>query len=140
MYRHSLCRNVGSYPSKWEDLFRVVDLSALELVGIVDVEGLPFGVEVDGGDSGFAVAVAGFLGAAERQVGFGADGWGVHIDDAGEQVADGVKGVIPIGSLEEAVGYLHGFLQASDGDHRNYGAEDFFLRNAHLWIAVAKHG
>src|SRR6267142_556617 len=146
MYRHSLCRNVGSYPSKWEDLFRVVDLSALELVGIVDVEGLPFGVEVDGGDSGFAVAVAGFLGAAERQVGFGADGWGVHIDDAGEQVADGVKGAIHVARVDRgreavghAVGYFHGFFQASDGDYRNHRAEDFFLRDAHLWIAVAEH-
>src|SRR5882762_4992182 len=120
MYRHSLCRNVGSYPSKWEDLFRVVDLGALEFVGVVDVEGLPFGVEIDGGDGGFAVAVAGFLGATEGQVGFGADGWGVDIDDASEQVANGVKCAIDVARVDRgreaighAVGYFHGFLQAS---------------------------
>src|SRR5712692_8738599 len=137
MYQHSLCRNVGSYPNKWKDLFRwkdlfgVVDLGALELVGVVDVEGLPFGVEIDGGDGCLAVAVAGFLGAAERQMCFGADGWRVDIDDAGEQVADGVKGAIHIARVDrggqavwDAVGYFHGSLQASDGDHRNYGSED----------------
>src|SRR6267154_823620 len=152
MYRHALCRNVGSYPNKWKDLFRqkhlfrVVDLGALEFVGIVDVQGLPFGVEIDRGDCGFAVAVAGFLRAAEGQVGFGADGWRVGVDDAGEQVANGVKGAIHVARVDRggeavghAVGYFHGFFQASDGDYRNYGAEDFFLCDAHLWIAVAEH-
>src|SRR5712671_4525885 len=153
MHRHSLCRNVGSYPNKWKDLlrqkhlFRVVDLGALKFVGVVDVEGFPFGVEIDRGDGCFAVAVAGFLGAAEGQVGFGADGWRVDVDDAGEQVANGVKGAIHVARVDRgreavghAVGYFHGFLQASDGDYRNYGAEDFFLRDAHLWIAVAEDG
>src|SRR5882672_10949833 len=152
MHRHSLCRNVGSYPNKWKGLFRqkllfrVVDLGALEFVGIVDVQGLPFGIKIDGGDGGFAVAVAGFLGAAEGQVGFGADGWRVDVDDAGEQVANGVKGAIHVARVDRgreavghAVGYFHGFLQASDGDYRNYGADDFFLRDAHLWIAVTEH-
>src|SRR5882762_7023052 len=152
MHRHSLCRNVGSYPNKWKDLlrqkhlFRVVDLGALEFVGVVDVEGLPFGVEIDGGDSGFAVAVAGFLGAAEGQVGFGADGWGVDVDDAREQVANGVKGAIDVARVDRgreavghAVGYFHGFFQASDGDYRNHRAEDFFLRDPHPGIAVAEH-
>src|SRR5882762_8913588 len=152
MHRHSLCRNVGSYPNKWKDLFRqkhlfrVVDLGALEFVGVVDVEGFPFGVEIDRSDGGFAVAVAGFLRAAEGQVGFGADGWRVDVDDAGEQVADGVKGAIHVARVDRgreavghAVGYFHGFFQASDGDYRNHRAEDFFLRDAHLWIAVAEH-
>src|SRR5712664_51356 len=57
---------------------RVVDLGALELIGVVDVQRLPLGVEVDGGDGGFAVAVAGFLGAAERQDSIGADGRCIH--------------------------------------------------------------
>src|SRR5882757_2871383 len=153
MHRHSLCRNVGSYPKKWKDLFRqkhlfrVVDLGALEFVGVIDVEGFPFGVEIDRSDGGFAVAVAGFLRAAEGQVGFGADGWRVDVDDAGEQVANGVKGAIHVARVDRgreavghAVGYFHGFFQASDGDYRNHWAEDFFLRDAHLWIAVAEHG
>ena len=46
-------------------LLRVVDLGALELVGVIDVKRLPLGVEIDGRDSRFAVAVAGFLCAAE---------------------------------------------------------------------------
>src|SRR5258708_36258231 len=130
MHRHSLCRNVGSYPNKWKDLFRqkhlfrVVDLGALEFVGVVDVEGFPFGVEVDGGDGGFAVAVAGFLGAAEGQVGFGADGWRVNIDDTGEQVANGVKGAIHVARVDlggrriiKKKSYLHGMMEGSDTKH-----------------------
>jgi len=90
-----------------ETPIRVVDLGALELVGVVDVEGFPFGVEIDGGDCGFAVAVAGFLSAAEGQVSFGADGWRVDVDDAGEQVANGVKGAVHVARVDrgrEAVG------------------------------------
>src|SRR5882762_4904731 len=102
MHRHSLCRNVGSYPNKWKDLFRqghlfrVVDLGALELVGVVDVEGFPFGVEIDGGDCGFAVAVAGFLSAAEGQVSFGADGSRAHIDHPAAETAHGPNPATPV--------------------------------------------
>src|SRR5271157_6387068 len=40
---------------------------------MVDVDGLPHGEEIDGGDSSFAVAVAGLLGAAEGQLRFRAN-------------------------------------------------------------------
>jgi len=42
-----------------------IDLCALQAVGIVDIERLPFGVEVDGGGSGFTVAIAGVLPASK---------------------------------------------------------------------------
>jgi hypothetical protein len=44
----------------------VIDLGALQFVGIVDVHRLPFGEKIDGGNGGFAMAVAGLLGAPER--------------------------------------------------------------------------
>src|SRR5258706_515006 len=59
----------------------VIDLRALEFVRVVDVESLPLGVEVDGSDGGFAMAVASLLGSAERQVCFRTDGWRVDVDD-----------------------------------------------------------
>src|SRR4051812_26392952 len=48
--------------------FWAVDLGTLQTVGIVYVNRLPFGIEIDGGLSALAVAVAGGLGAAEGQV------------------------------------------------------------------------
>jgi hypothetical protein len=52
---------------------RIVDLGALEAVGVVHVDGFPFGVKIDGGDAtNAAVAVA----AAA------ADGCGVKISTA----------------------------------------------------------
>jgi hypothetical protein len=42
-----------------------IDLGFLELVGIVDVDRLPLGVEVDCANAAFAVAVAGSFRAAE---------------------------------------------------------------------------
>ena len=50
----------------------VVDLRALELAGVVDVDRLPLGEDVERGLARLAVAVAGVLRAAERQVHLGA--------------------------------------------------------------------
>src|SRR2546427_9907126 len=68
----------------------VVDLGALELVGIVDVNRLPFGEEIDSGNGRFAMAVAGLLGASEGQVGFRADRWRIHVDKSGVDIARGL--------------------------------------------------
>src|SRR5438034_5724641 len=53
--------HVNAHWQKWftRAASSVVDLGALELVGIIDVDGLPFGEEINGGDGGFAVAIAG---------------------------------------------------------------------------------
>jgi hypothetical protein len=45
-------------------LFCIIDLRALQLIGVVDVDGFPGGEEVEGAEA-FAVAVAGVLDAAE---------------------------------------------------------------------------
>src|ERR1035437_6112069 len=49
-------------------LGEVVDLGALELARVVDVDRLPLGEDVQRGLPGFAVPVAGVLRAAEREV------------------------------------------------------------------------
>src|SRR6185295_15343011 len=60
----------------------VVDLSALEAPGEVDVDRLPLRVRVEGDVPGLAVAVAGLLPAAEREVDLGAGHARVDVDDA----------------------------------------------------------
>src|SRR5712672_1433787 len=69
----------------------VVDLGALEFVGIVDVDCFPFGEKIDGGNGGFAVAVAGLLGTAKGQVRLGADGRGIDVDNSRVEVARGLE-------------------------------------------------
>src|SRR6266851_9476251 len=78
----------------------VIDLSALELVRIVDVDGLPFGEEIDGGNGGFAVAVAGLLRAAEGQVCFRANRRGVDVDNPRVQIAGGLEGAIHVARVD----------------------------------------
>src|SRR5216683_2519543 len=100
----------------------VIDLSALELVRIVDVDGLPFGEEIDGGNGGFAVTVAGLLGAAEGQVCFSADCRSVYIDNSGIEIASGLEGAIHVArvdgggeSVSHAVRHIDGLFQAVNG-------------------------
>src|SRR5579862_8484558 len=47
---------------------RVVDLGALQAIGIIDVERLPLGVEIESGHARFTMAVAGILDSAEWQM------------------------------------------------------------------------
>src|SRR5277367_353610 len=69
-------------------LLSAVDLRLLQGVGVIDVDGLPLGVEIDRADAAFAMSIAGGLGAAEWQVNFCADRGGIDIGDARLQIAD----------------------------------------------------
>src|SRR5262245_38395772 len=64
-----------------------VDLCALELARVVDVDRLPLGEDVERRLARLAVAVAGVLRAAERQVHLGADRAGVDVGDPRLEVA-----------------------------------------------------
>src|SRR5262249_52011581 len=75
-------------------LFRVVNLSALQTVRIIDVEGFPLRVEVDGAQATFAVSVARGLGSAEGQVYLRADGGRVHVRDTGVEVTHGAERLV----------------------------------------------
>src|SRR6266566_2111569 len=81
--------HVNAHWQKWftRAASSVVDLGALELVGIIDVDGLPFGEEINGGDGGFAVAIAGLLSAAKGQMRFRPNRGGVDVDDSGVHIA-----------------------------------------------------
>jgi len=46
-------------------LLRAVDLRLLQFVGVIDVDGLPLGVEVDRADASLAMSIAGGLRATE---------------------------------------------------------------------------
>src|ERR1017187_82936 len=124
-----------------------VDLGFLQLVRVVDVHGLPLGVEIYRANAAFAVAVAGGFGAAEGQVHFGSDCRRVDVGDAGVEVANGGEGLVHIFGVErgrksvlDAVGDLYGVFEVVAGDDGNDGAEDFFLRDAHLGIDVSEDG
>ncbi len=108
-------------------LLRVVDLGALQLVGVVDVDRFPGGEEVDGAVA-FAVAVAGVLDAAEGQMDFGADGGRVDVGDAGLEVADGGEGAVHVLGVErggeavvDGVGDLDGLLEGVELDEATTG-------------------
>ena len=60
-----------------------VDLRALQLARVVDVDRLPLGEDVERRLAGLAVAVAGVLRAAEREVHLGADRARVDVRDPG---------------------------------------------------------
>src|SRR5579859_4245231 len=68
-------------------LVHAVDLRLLQLVGVIHVDCLPLGVEVNRADAAFAVTVAGGLGAAERKVYLGANSRSIDVGDAGVKVA-----------------------------------------------------
>src|SRR6266849_955312 len=111
----------------------VVDLGALELVGIVDVDGLPLGEKVDGSNGGFAVAVAGLLCAAEGQVCFRPDCRSVYIDNSGIEIAGSLDSAILVAcvdgrgkSVSHTVRHIDCLFQAVYGNYRNNRAENLF--------------
>ena len=104
-----------------DSLFPGVDLRPLQLVGVIDVDGFPGGVEVERAGAAFAMAVAGLLDAAEGQMDFGADGGRVDVGDAGFQVAHGAEGAVDVARVErggeavmDAVGDFDGLVEVVD--------------------------
>src|SRR5215216_3851572 len=65
----------------------VVDLGPLQAAAEVDIDRLPLGERVERGVAGLAVAVAGLLPTAERQVRLGTGGAGIHVHDSGLEIA-----------------------------------------------------
>src|SRR4051812_32661923 len=74
----------------------VVDLRALQLAAVVDVDRLPLGEDVERGLPRFAVAVARLLHSAEREVNLCAGRSGVDVGDAGLQVAHRLERLVDI--------------------------------------------
>src|SRR5712692_1520082 len=125
---------------------RGVNLRALQPVGEVHVERLPLRVEINRRYPGLAVTVAGLLGAAKGQVGLGADGGRVDVNDARVEIAHGLEGPIDVAGVDggrKAIGHavrdFEGLFEVVARDHGNHRAEDLFLRDAHLRVAIRKH-
>ena len=85
---------------------------------------------------GLAVAVAGLLPAAEREVRLGAGRPGVDVDDAGLEVAHRPEGRVDVAgedrgrqAVADLVGGRHRLVVAVDRDHRQHGPEDLVLRD-----------
>src|SRR5262249_30590612 len=77
-------------------LFRIVNLSALQAVRVINVNGLPLRVKIDCAQAAFAMAVARGLGSAEREMYFRADGRRVHIGDSGIDVAHSAERLLNV--------------------------------------------
>src|SRR5690349_19992656 len=123
-----------------------VNLRTLQAVGVINVKRLPFGVELDGGRAGFAVAVAGALGAAESELDFGADGGRIYINDAGLEVPHGAVGPVHIPRVDRSrkaifhvVGDLDGLIKTIEGKQRHHRAEDFLLSDMHGAIQIGNN-
>src|SRR5271165_2188982 len=63
-------------------LFRPINLCALQLVGVIHVDRLPLGIEINRTDTAFTMAIAGGFHAAEWQMHLRADRGRVDVSDA----------------------------------------------------------
>src|SRR5258708_24950479 len=91
------------------------------------------------------MAVAGLLGATEREMRLGADRWSVDVDDAGIDIAHRGESLVHIfgvdrsgQSVRNAICDFDGFGKIVDWNQRNDWAEDFFLGDAHFRRAIAE--
>src|SRR5271163_141392 len=144
--RSNSCASPAStYDRRWPAL--IIDLRALQTVGVIHVHRLPFGVEIQRGESRFAMAVARVLGAAKREVGFGADGGRVDVDDARFQITLGAERLIDVARVDRsrktvlhAVGDGDGVVKRIERHHRDDRAENLLLADTHLRVAIGEDG
>src|SRR5262249_44087395 len=122
-----------------------VDLGALELARVVDVDRLPLRKDVERSLAGLAVAVAGVLRAAEREVHLGADRAGVDVGDAGVEVAHGSERLVDVAredrrgkSVPDAVRDADRLVEVMDADQRRRRAEDLSLGDPHPGLDVTE--
>src|ERR1700758_1593472 len=73
-----------------------VDLRFLQFIGVVDIDRLPLGVEVNRADAALAVSVASGFGTAEGQMDLRANRRGIDVGDAGIQIANRGEGLVYI--------------------------------------------
>src|SRR5436190_14896623 len=145
--RSTIVRSTQSWSAavKARTLRGSVDLRLLELPRVVDVDRLPLGEDVERGLTGFAVAVAGVLGPAEREMHLGADRPRVDVRDPGLEVAHRAEGRVhvagedrrrkpeldPVRDADRLVDILH-------ADQRGGGPEDLLLRDPHPGVDVTE--
>src|SRR2546423_13184361 len=123
-----------------------VDLRALQLAGIVDVNGFPFREDVEHLRTAFAVAVARRLRAAERQMDFCADGRSVDVEDARLHVFQRAKSAVRVARVDrrrqaipDAVGNLNRMIEVATFNDRDHRAEDLFLLDTHSRLHASEN-
>src|SRR4051812_28862427 len=123
----------------------VVDLRALELARVIDVERLPLREDVERCLPRLALPVAGVLRAAERQMHLGARRAGVDVGDPGLKVAHRPEGAVHVAREDrgrEPVTNLvrdpDRLVEALARDQPGRRAEDLLLAAPHLRMAVRK--
>src|SRR5580704_2055737 len=92
------------------------------------------------------MAIAGVLDAAEGQVRFGADGRSVDVNDSALQLPLRDEGVVDVARIDgrgesvlHAIRDFEGLVETLERKHSHDGAEYFFLRDAHVRIAVGEN-
>src|ERR1043166_9683373 len=125
----------------------LINLRALKLAAVVNVNALPLAEDVEDLRAGLAVAVARRLRAAEGEVNFRADGGGVDVEDAGVHLVHRVEGAVHVlrvdggrEAVAHAVADLDGLFERGDGDDGRHRPEDFLLRDAHVCRGVGEDG
>src|ERR1051325_3732285 len=79
--------------------FCVIDLGALEPPAVIDVNGFPFGKDIEHLRACFAMAVAGRFRPAERQMNFRADRGRVHVKNTRVGLFHRMKRAVYIGCI-----------------------------------------
>src|ERR671931_2023240 len=122
-----------------------VDLGLLELPGVVDVDRLPLGEDVQRGLARLAVAVPGVLRAAEGQVHLGADRARVDVRDPGHEVAHRAEGLVHVAGEDrrreaeaDSVRDADRLVEVAHRDERRRRPEDLLLGDPHLRLDVAE--
>src|SRR5579862_4993393 len=123
----------------------IVDLRALELARIVDIDRLPLGEHVERRLPRLAMPVAGVLRPAEREMHLGADRAGVHVRDPSLEVAHRAERAVHVaredrGREPEFDPVRHGdrLVEIAHPDERRRRAEDLLLRDAHTRLHVGE--
>src|SRR5207302_9230920 len=99
-----------------------VNLGALQAIGVVDVERLPLGIEVQRRIARLAMAVAGLFCASKGQMDLRPNGRRVYVDNSGMQVAHSLEGSVYVLSVDRgrktvahSVGDFDGLLETVNG-------------------------
>src|SRR4051812_3425277 len=126
-------------------LFRDVDLGLLELPGVVDVERLPLGEDVQRGLARLAMPVPCLLHPAEREVHLGADRAGVYVGDPCLEIAHCPEGPVHVAGEDrgrkpeaDAVRDPDRLVEVLDGDQRGGRPEDLLLSDSHTGLDVGE--
>src|SRR5579872_4919825 len=114
--------------------------------GVIEIDDLQIGVEIDGRVAHFARADAAIFRAAKRYMCFAADRWRIYVRHACLDLVDKFKNLVGIGRVDgarKAVAHgirgRQGLVETLHADHAEHRPEDFLLRDAALDRDAVEH-